>query len=275
MNGSVKRRKGEISNAAFFHGTNQNEHVSLNEKRILFNAESCLSHAVQLPSPPVLRNLDLVDLKMLGLLLQDLPTACIFPPGKTEVSTDVHLNPILFRKRGKTTLSSITSFLDLLQATQSLLVVQVKGILHNDCRIGEFTRIRQHRLLQLSYRLWLEAPPSLPNAMTPHAAWKLGESVRRTIIASHLLVAITRACDTGVVQYEPFLTSLPFDRRIALWKMEVNDPWLVYIDAEQTPLVSLQEWLNGNENSHVAAASVLQRILLILYQPWTNRKLYI
>jgi hypothetical protein len=108
--------------------------------------------------------------------------------------------------------------------------------------------------------------------MTAHAAWKLAKSVRRTIIASHLLAAATRASRTGLVQYQPFLASLPFDRRVALWNIEYGDPWLAYIDAKETPLVSLQEWLDGNENGNVKAASVLQKILLILYQPWTHRR---
>ncbi|KIM93438.1 hypothetical protein OIDMADRAFT_61587 [Oidiodendron maius Zn] len=192
---------------AFLHGINQDEHDSQDKKLRFSNARSCLSYAVRLSNPPVLRSLDLTDMKMLRPLLRDLPTACICSTGKSGVSTDVQFP------------SPITSVLDLLQSTQSLLAVQVNSILHNNGRIGEFPQMRQHMLIQLSHRLWLEAPTSLPNAMTPHAAWKFGESIRRTIIASQLLAAITGASKTAVVQYQPFLASLPFDRRISLWNM--------------------------------------------------------
>jgi hypothetical protein len=172
----------------------------------------------------------------------------------------------------KAAFSATVSLTDLLQATQSLLAVQVNDIFHIDSRIREHAHKQQHMLMHLAHRLWLEAPTSLPNTMTAHASWKLGESVRRTIIASHLLAAAAHASRTGIVQYQPFLASLPFDRRVALWDLEDGDLWLAYIDAKETPLVSLQEWLGGNENSYVKAASVLQRILLILYQPWTHRR---
>lgn len=258
---------------AFFDGSNHDEKTALRGRHRYLTTISSLSCAMQPSSPPILRSLEATDLKMLAVLLRDLPAACIYKSGITGVSPDVLLNPIIIGKHIKADISSMTALIDLLQATQSLLAVQVNCILHNDSRFREYAQRQVRLLMQLSHQLWLEAPTRLPNTMTPYAAWKLGESIRRTIIASHLLATVARASNTAIVQYQPFLASLPFDRRVVLWDMEHDDPWLAYIDANQTPLVSLQEWLDGDETSHVKAGSVLQRILLILYQPWAHRRL--
>ena len=271
-NAPVKWRKGETSDV-FFDGRNPDELAALRERNRYFTAGSSPSRAMQPSSPQLLRSLEVADFKMLSVCMRDLPAACICESGMTGILPDVLLNPMLVGEQTKAALSSINPLIDLLQATQSLLVVQVNSIFHNDSRIREYAQKQQHVLMQLSHRLWLEAPTGLPNIMTAHAAWKLGESIRRTIIASHLLAAAACAISTAVVQYQPFLASLPFDRRVALWNMGNDDPWLAYIDAKQTPLVSLQEWLDGDENGYVKASSVLQRILLILYQPWTHRRL--
>jgi len=260
----VKRKEVEMSNAFS---------TALIERHHYFTTGSSLSRAMQLASPPILRSLEATDLKMLSVFLQDLPAACICESGLTGVLPDVFLGPIYAGEQIKDALSSMTSLMDLLQAAQSLLRVQVNSIFHSNSQIRECARKQQPMLMQLSQRLWLEAPTSLPDTMTAHMAWKLGESIRRTIIASHLLAAVASASDTAIVHYEPFLASLPFDSRVVLWSMEDDDPWLAYIETKRTPLVSLQEWLDGDENGHVKGTSVLQRILLILYQPWTHRKL--
>jgi hypothetical protein len=268
----VKRREGDILDL-FFKGSNEDESTALKRRHRFSTTGTSLSHSMHPSSLPIVRSLEETDFKMLIASLRDLPAACIHNSRITGISPDVLLDPILVGKQTQAVLSSIPPLVDLLQTTQSLLALQAISIFHSDNRIREHAQKQQPMLMQLSHRLWLEAPTSLPHTMTAHAAWKLGESIRRTIIASHLLAAAASACNTGSVHYQPFLASLPFDRRIALWSMEDDDPWLAYIDAKQTPLFSLQEWLQGDENSDVQAASVLQRILLILYQPWTHRRL--
>jgi hypothetical protein len=252
--------------------SDESEHTALGTRHRYFTTYSSLSGTMQPSTPPMVWSLEVADLKLLGHFLRDLPTACVHDSGMSGVPPDVLMNPILLGKQAEAALSSIPSLIDLLRTTQSFVATQANSILHDDYRVREHAQKQQRILMQLSHRLWLEAPASLPITMTAHMAWKLGESIRRTIIAAHLLAAIARASNTGTVQYQPFLASLPFDRRMALWSMEDEDPWLAYIDAKQTPLVSLSEWLGGDENSHVLTASVLQRTLLILYQPWTHRK---
>jgi len=268
MKAPLKRTELEMFDV-IFDDSKLDEHTALTRTHRHFTTGSSLPMPMQPSAPPILWSLEATHLEMLSVSLRDLPVACVYKSGMTGVSPEVLLST---RNQMKAAFSSIISLTDLLQATQSLLAVQVNDIFHVDSRVREHAHKQQYMLMHLNHRLWLEAPTSLPNTMTAHAAWKLGESIRRTIIASHLLAAATRASSTGIVQYEPFLASLPFDRRVALWDLEDRDPWLAYIDAKQTPLVSLQEWLDGNENSYVKAASVLQRILLILYQPWTHRR---
>jgi hypothetical protein len=253
--------------------SNESEHTALGARYRYFTSDPSLSNIMQPSTPPMVWSMEVADLKLLNHFLRDLAASCVHDSGINRVSPDALMNPIRLGKQAEAALSSIPSLIDLLQIAQSLVATQASCILHADNRIREHAQKQQRILMQLSHRLWQEAPTSLPNTMTAHTAWKFGESIRRTIIASHLLAAIARASNTGTVQYQPFLASLPFDRRIALWGMSDMDPWLAYIDAKETPLVSLSEWLGGDENSHVRAASVQQRILLILYQPWTHRKL--
>jgi hypothetical protein len=267
----IKRRERQLI-VAFSKEFNQYEHIN-REETLHLPTPSSLSRAIRPSPPPLLRNLEATDMNMLRTLLRDLPAACVCDSTIAGVSSDLLLNPVLFGKQMETALFSTPPLIRLLRSTQLLLAVQVQTIFHHDSRIRGYAQKQQQRLTQLSHRLWLEAPTSLPRSMTAHSAWKLGESIRRTIIASHLLTAVIRAMNTAIVQYEPFLASLPFDRRIALWDMEDNDPWLAYIDAKQIPLVSLQEWLEGGGNGHVIAASVIQRIMLILYRPWTHREI--
>jgi hypothetical protein len=269
----VKLRAGETPSTVLKY-SNESEHTALKARHRYFTTDSSLSSIMQPSTPPMVWRLEVADMKLLSHSLRELPAACIHDSGMTGIPPDVLINnPILLGKQAEAALSSTLSLIALLRITQSLVAKQATSILHDDNHIREHAQKQQRILMQLSHRLWLEAPTSLPNTMTAHTAWKLGESIRRTIIASHLLATVARASNTGTVQHQPFLASLPFDRRIALWSMADEDPWLAYIDVKQTPLVSLSEWLGGEENGHVQAASVQQRILLILYQPWSHRKL--
>lgn len=197
---------------------------------------------------PMVWRPDAEDLKIIGVLLQDIPSACIYRPAPSAGSTP-SLSPLIY----------------LLQETQSVLSTQIATIFH-------FNQKQQQLLMHLSHRLWLEAPTSLPRIMSPRNSWLLAESIRRTIIAAHVLSTTMQLLTTGIVQYSPFLASLPFDSRVAMWDMQDDEPWLAYMDVHGAPLVSMREWMDGDETGNVRAGSALQRLALRLWRPWSVRK---
>ena len=203
--GRNDERVCEAEKEGIFHASsktiNKDRRTALTGRHLHSTAGAPPLRSIQLSSPPILRKVEMTDFKMLSTELQDLPAAYIHESGKAGASLDDLPNSVLVCAQTEAAISSAISLVNLLQATQSLLVVQISTIFQFDSRVRKYSQKQQHALMQLTHRLWLEAPASLPTTMTAHAAWKLGESIRRTIIASQLLAAVTRAINKGTVQH--------------------------------------------------------------------------
>ena len=119
-------------------------------------------------------------------------------------------------------LPSLYGYEDLLQYTQSLLLIQVLTLFIVPTHLLpawmlETTEARNQLLSRLVRKLWKSAPHSLPSNLSHHDAYALAESVRRTLITCHEFQAQWSMYKNGFFKHGPFGASLPFDRRFELW----------------------------------------------------------
>ncbi|CAG9950616.1 unnamed protein product [Clonostachys rosea f. rosea IK726] len=77
-----------------------------------------------------------------------------------------------------------------------------------------------------SQALLISAQPKLPPLLSPWQTWLFGESIRRTIIMSHILRLAYYSLKHDLCSNCLFFESLPFDKRLGLWMAESPQAWI-------------------------------------------------
>jgi hypothetical protein len=135
------------------------------------------------------------------------------------------------------------NFEELLACVQGLVLAQCIQLTNdkmNDQTVNKLNDIIVH----LSRKLWSQVPQELPSTMTPWRAWLFAESVRRTIIYSHIASAAHSLMTLGYACRTPFVDALPFDSRTWLWEVQSEDHWAKLNSNVNLPMVSLYEYTN-------------------------------
>lgn len=153
------------------------------------------------------------------------------------------------------------NFEELLAYVQALVLAQCIQ-LSND-KINNQTLDKLNDIIvNLSRKLWSEVPSQLPSTMTPWRAWLFAESVRRTIIYSHIAGAAHMLRTLGYACRTPFVDALPFDSRTWLWEVQSEDHWARLNSNVNLPMVSLYEYTTRLEFGQTEAYSNFEGVIV-------------
>ncbi|KAK9321578.1 transcription factor gsfR2 [Lipomyces orientalis] len=153
------------------------------------------------------------------------------------------------------------SFEGLLACVQALILAQCIWLFDGD----EDERLAvpaNDMLVEFAQRLWQQAPVQLPNCLSPWRAWLLAESVRRTVIISHVLQGTYSLARRKYSIRTPFVDALPFDVRTSLWEAQSEEAWEEAAFNAQLPLVSLHEYTDILEIRPVLEGSLFEGLIL-------------
>ncbi|KAL4997093.1 hypothetical protein BDV10DRAFT_195460 [Aspergillus recurvatus] len=108
------------------------------------------------------------------------------------------------------------NFEETLASAQALLLAQCM-LISTEGPDVPYSEATSTMLLGLGHKLYQQAPTQLPSTLKPRRAWLFAESVRRTIIVAFVLRGVYSLKKRNYSVRTPFIDSLPFDMRTALW----------------------------------------------------------
>ncbi|KAL4913078.1 hypothetical protein BDW62DRAFT_220883 [Aspergillus aurantiobrunneus] len=172
------------------------------------------------------------------VVIRDIPTVCQLYAQSDHTPILVPLLRQILASHHRR-ISNHTNFEDLLATAQAFLLAQCMLLATEDPSMP-YSETTSTMLLALGQKLWQQAPVQLPSTLSPRWAWLFAESVRRTIIFSFMLRGIYSLKKRNYSVRTPFVDSLPFDIRTALW-VACGD---AHIEAGSNPdsIVSLHQY---------------------------------
>ena len=118
-------------------------------------------------------------------------------------------------------------------------------------------------------QLWQEAPPNIADLFNAWDAWLVAESIRRSMFAAIMVKGIFWMATHGVLRYEPFYESFPFDPRSGLWEADTAERWrelIVNYGGHHTDLLSYHEFITqGKGRLDRSQDGEFQRMLFVCY----------
>ena len=155
------------------------------------------------------------------------------------------------------------SFSHLLASVQALILALIMRLISRHFVLPPSADALLSTLGKLTFRLWQQAPAQISTSLTPRQAWLFAESVRRTILTSHLLRGTWSTFSHGYFLHTPFVEALPFDVRTSLWD--------VLADPKQGPnhanfgtrMVSYREYTDMWDNGQIHGATRFGTLLLV------------
>lgn len=125
------------------------------------------------------------------------------------------------------------------------------------------------QLFTMSRQLWEEPQTQYIQQLAPFEAWIVAESIRRAMFAAVFVRAFWWKATQGVVHYEPFFESLPFDPRAALWSAQTSEEWhgeVAQSGGAATRLVSYHEFIETSGGVlRSEQDGIFQRVLFVSY----------
>lgn len=160
--------------------------------------------------------------------------------------------------------STLAEINDLINTTLQRLLLGKPSIR----REAETERLVQH-LYSVTYTLWSNAETLDLQHLQPCDAWRLAESIRRSMLAAIFVRGIWSVMGSGYCHYEPFLESLPFDPRAGLWEAESDENWSTIVGQKyrgvHTQLKSWHEFTEACEQLSVDEDGQFQRMLYVSF----------
>ncbi|CRG88681.1 hypothetical protein PISL3812_05715 [Talaromyces islandicus] len=153
------------------------------------------------------------------------------------------------------------NFEELLACVQGLVLAQCIQLTNDNMSDQSLNKLNDI-IVHLSRKLWSEVPQELPSTMTPWRAWMFAESVRRTIIYSHIAGAAHSLRTLGYACRTPFVDALPFDSRTWLWEVKSEDQWTRLNSNVNLPMVSLYEYTTFLEFGEAQAYSNFEGVIV-------------
>ena len=103
----------------------------------------------------------------------------------------------------------------------------------------------------------------MPSTFSKTKAWLFAESVRRTMIVSHLIRWVHAVKTDGNFLHTPFIEALPFDLRTSLWD-RISD---VSSDVNiGTKMVSYREYRDMWDEGQVHGATTFGTMMLVAFR---------
>lgn len=159
------------------------------------------------------------------------------------------------------------SFPELVEHVQAIAILQILCLLEGHEGSGEEAERNEKIFWNLAQLLYTEAPVHLPTMLSPWRAWLFAESVRRTILVCHIIMAVRGALRRGFAVHLLCVEALPFDMRGRLWDAETADAWEAATAASHEPsLVSLRQFTTLHQPER--SASPFEDLLLLSFKSW-------
>ncbi|KAL4735414.1 hypothetical protein BDV11DRAFT_196140 [Aspergillus similis] len=152
------------------------------------------------------------------------------------------------------------SFEEALASAQALLLAQCM-LIATEGPDDPYSEATSAMLLSLGQRLYQQAPAQLPSTLSPRRAWLFAETVRRTIIVAFVLRGVYSLKKRNYSVRTPFIDSLPFDMRTALWDASA-DSWTDAAGDPADSIVSLHQYSGMLESGLVHGISPFGGLIL-------------
>ena len=115
---------------------------------------------------------------------------------------------------------------DAITAIQALVLYLIQFLFDVDSRVQASTESHLWLLRQWVGILWTSAWTRVPTGLSPWQAWLLGETTRRTIILSYIVMCSFTGWKYGYCLHRLLFESLPFDGRVGLWRADSPQAWI-------------------------------------------------
>lgn len=159
------------------------------------------------------------------------------------------------------TAKKTTDFEELVACVQALTLAQCLQLSEGNIR-GPAVEKSLEFLAALARRMWYLVPRELPSSMSPWHAWMFGETVRRTIVFSHLVIAAFSFLTRGYACRTPFIDALPFDGRTYLWDARSEQDWAKYNTHRGFPMVSVIEYADLLQSGRALCFSSFEGLII-------------
>ena len=117
------------------------------------------------------------------------------------------------------------SFDDLLASVQALMLYLVICLFNNSPDLRRCGEQYCHLLDVWTRNLRDQAPAELSHSLSPWQAWYFAESVRRSILVSHMIRAVYATIKQGYHIHTLYVEALPFDPQTLLWDAQSASDW--------------------------------------------------
>lgn len=154
-----------------------------------------------------------------------------------------------------------TDFEELVACVQALTLAQCMQLSEGNIR-GPGVEKSLDMLAALACKMWSMVPRELPSSMSPWHAWIFAETVRRTIVFSHLVIATFSFLTRGYACRTPFIDALPFDGRTYLWKARSEAEWTKLSSGPNLPMVSVIEFTDLLESGRTLCFSPFEGLIV-------------
>ena len=159
------------------------------------------------------------------------------------------------------TAKKTTNFEELVACVQALTLAQCLQLSEGNIR-GPAVEKTLEFLAALAHRIWYLVPHELPSSMSAWHAWVFGETVRRTIVFSHLVIAAFSFLARGYACRTPFIDALPFDGRTYLWDARSEQDWAKYSTKQDFPMVSVIEYADLLQSGRALCFSSFESLII-------------
>lgn len=159
------------------------------------------------------------------------------------------------------TAKKTTDFEELVACVQALTLAQCLQLSEGNIR-GPAVEKSLEFLAALAHRMWYLVPRELPSSMSPWHAWVFGETVRRTIVFSHLVIAAFSFLTRGYACRTPFIDALPFDGRTYLWDARSEQTWAKYNTQRDPTMVSVIEYSDLLQSGRALCFSSFEKLII-------------
>ncbi|EED14236.1 conserved hypothetical protein [Talaromyces stipitatus ATCC 10500] len=159
------------------------------------------------------------------------------------------------------TAKKTTDFEELVACVQALTLAQCLQLSEGNIRSPAVEKSLDI-LAALAHRMWSLVPCELPSSMSPWHAWMFGETVRRTIVFSHLVIAAFQFLTRGYACRTPFIDALPFDGRTYLWDARSEQDWAKYSTQSDFPMVSVIEYADLLQSGRALCFSSFEGLII-------------
>ncbi|OQU93651.1 Fungal Zn2-Cys6 binuclear cluster domain-containing protein, partial [Cladophialophora immunda] len=159
--------------------------------------------------------------------------------------------------------TSIASFDDLLASVQALILYLVVCLFNNSPDLRRTGEQFCPCLHSLTRRLCEQAPAELSHGLSPWRAWYYAESVRRSILISHMMRAVYATMKQGYYLHTLYVEALPFDPQTLRWDARSESDWVACTPSTHPQILSYREYADGYATGTLAPTGLFERLLLI------------